>query len=57
VDLFDHVVLKGGRTQASQTPLLIAPENLSRAYEKCGVVTGEYAKTFYLVRQAHQPIG
>ena len=29
-------------------PLDIAPEVLAEAYERCGVVTSEYAKTFYL---------
>ena len=36
-----------------QLPPRLLPEALDAAYKRCGVITADYAKTFYLVR-AHE---
>ncbi|GJP55737.1 hypothetical protein CLOM_g14669 [Closterium sp. NIES-68] len=52
--IFDVVVQEAANTYISkplaeeETPVLMTPELLTEAYERCGEVCAEYAKTFYL---------
>ena len=38
-----------------QLPMRWSPEALEDAYKRCGSITADYAKTFYLVRLAPEP--
>ncbi|CAI5463595.1 unnamed protein product [Closterium sp. Yama58-4] len=51
--IFDVVVKEAADTYISkpaekESPVLMTPELLAEAYERCGEVCAEYAKTFYL---------
>ncbi|CAI5466254.1 unnamed protein product [Closterium sp. Yama58-4] len=51
--IFDVVVKEAADTYVSkpaekEAPVLMTPELLAEAYERCGEVCAEYAKTFYL---------